>query len=225
MLQSNSGCERSFVIKITESEQRQRKSRIIHTAFRLFRERGVDGVSMREIARASEVSEKSLYRYFDTKADLLLEAVTVLWTEIVAELLRFIDEDYRHKTGWEQVGVLLDGFRWLYQEHLDYVLFSYDYKHFLIRHDLKLSVDAFSDELAPMHEAFVQALSKGMADGTVRPCGTPEDVYWSVWGLMRGYVAKIAIYDQMYAGLNPWRGRFELARNLILQGLRGPEAK
>src|SRR6478609_2478600 len=44
---------------------------IAETARRLFAERGFDGVTVAEIARAAEVSEKTVFNYFPTKEDLV----------------------------------------------------------------------------------------------------------------------------------------------------------
>jgi AcrR family transcriptional regulator len=44
---------------------------IAETARRLFAERGFEGVTVAEIARAAEVSEKTVFNYFATKEDLV----------------------------------------------------------------------------------------------------------------------------------------------------------
>jgi AcrR family transcriptional regulator len=44
---------------------------IAETARRLFAERGFDGVTVAEVARAAEVSEKTVFNYFATKEDLV----------------------------------------------------------------------------------------------------------------------------------------------------------
>nr|WP_108929972.1 TetR/AcrR family transcriptional regulator [Leptospira johnsonii] len=55
-----------------QARSRQRVATIIETARQLIGEKGVDGVSMREIAQASGVQIGSLYQYFPGKSQLLL---------------------------------------------------------------------------------------------------------------------------------------------------------
>jgi AcrR family transcriptional regulator len=48
----------------------QTRQAIADTAMRLFLERGFDNVSVSEIARAADVSDKTVFNYFPTKEDL-----------------------------------------------------------------------------------------------------------------------------------------------------------
>lgn len=207
-------------MRITEDEQQERRERIINTAFALFSKKGIDRVTMTEIARVSGVANISVYRYFATKLDLTLETISLLWREIVAEMTQHIDETYDAKPGFEQLQTLLDGFEYLFEQKSNYVLFSYEYKLYLIRHGVILSEKRVSDLLDPLHQKYLLALEKGLSDGSIRPLGTAEDMYWAIWGMMRGYVAKIAIYERMYEGVNMWKSRFLLARTMLETALR-----
>lgn len=197
-----------------------RKRRIIHEAFQLFCREGIDKVSLKEIANKSKVAEKSIYRYFGTKVNLVIETGSMLWKEIVSGLLDSIGDDYAAKSGYEQVVELLQQFRVLFGEYAQFVLFSYDYKLFLIRHGVKITADEYSAEIQPLREQYLKAFQKGMRDGSIKAEASPEELYFAIWGLMRGYSVKIVIYDRMYAGENIWRPQFDMACGLILSGLR-----
>lgn len=207
---------------ITEKELQTRKIRIIHTAFLLFCKRGIDGVTIADIAKASHVSETSIYRYFSTKAELMSHAQEVLWLEIVDDFSSSLRQvsDYELKSGLEQIAVLLNGFYQLFHNHAEYVVFSYDYRLFLIRHNLKMGTEEYDGVLKSVHALFVAALKKGKLDGSVLTLESEDDLYYAIWGLMRGFVAKIVIYDRMYDGENPWGGRFNLVCSMILSSLK-----
>lgn len=207
-------------MKISEDELSRRKHRIIHTAFRLFCENGVDQVTIKDIAKMAHVGEKSVYRYFNTKKELLLQTGFVLWKEIVNELMVSIGVDYENKSGLEQVHALMEGFRTLYENNADYVLFSYDYKLSLIHHALQMTEAEYEEILRPIHDMYMSALEKGIQDGSIRQREGAEDLYFAIWGLMRGFVVKMVIYDRMYAGKSPWKERFDIACHLILSGLK-----
>lgn len=55
-----------------------RKSQIIEAAARLFSEKGFHRTTTRDIAEAADVSEGTLYNYFESKDDLLLEIMDML---------------------------------------------------------------------------------------------------------------------------------------------------
>lgn len=54
---------------------RDRRSRIVDAALRLFAETAYDSVQMDDLARAAGVAKPTLYRYFATKEDLFLEGI------------------------------------------------------------------------------------------------------------------------------------------------------
>lgn len=57
----------------------------METAFELFSEKGIDQVTMQNIARVSGVGRPSLYRYFSTKLDLVIAVGTWKWAEYIEE--------------------------------------------------------------------------------------------------------------------------------------------
>ena len=46
----------------------------METAFNVFAERGIKGVSMDDIVRTLKISKKTLYDYFSNKEDLIYKA-------------------------------------------------------------------------------------------------------------------------------------------------------
>jgi len=56
---------------LRERKKQQTRELLAETARRLFTERGFERVSVAEIARAADVSEKTVFNYFPTKEDLV----------------------------------------------------------------------------------------------------------------------------------------------------------
>jgi AcrR family transcriptional regulator len=59
---------------LRERKKRQTRAAIGAAAMALFRERGFDGVTIADVARAADVSEKTIFNYFPAKEDLVFGA-------------------------------------------------------------------------------------------------------------------------------------------------------
>ncbi|MBX9035276.1 TetR/AcrR family transcriptional regulator [Gordonibacter massiliensis (ex Traore et al. 2017)] len=76
----------------TVKDPEERRLEILDTAMRLFMERGYDAVSMRDIARAADVTPGLAYHYFDSKQKLFAAALEAYAAECTEEFLHILDD-------------------------------------------------------------------------------------------------------------------------------------
>lgn len=208
-------------MKISESELQSRKDRIVHRAFELFCQKGIDQVSMEEIAKAADVSVISVYRYFNNKSQLLLITQEMLWKEALQNVNSYVisNDAYSRKTGFQQIRDLINGFEKLYQLHGEYLLFSSYYKLYLAREGLLLNGKKLDEMLAPIRSVFLKALEKGQRDRSLTlPCGL-ESTFCCLWGTLWGYVGEMVVYDHILDGENQWTRCFPHVRAMLLNQL------
>jgi AcrR family transcriptional regulator len=72
---------------LRERKKHQTRELIAETARRLFRERGFDGVTVDEVARAADVSRMTVFNYFPTKEDLFYSGLE-LFEERLLDAIR-----------------------------------------------------------------------------------------------------------------------------------------
>jgi TetR/AcrR family transcriptional regulator, transcriptional repressor for nem operon len=66
---------RKRLVKVSKETVEQNRERVIATAARLFRERGIDGIGLFDLMRAAGLTPGGFYRQFKSKDDLIVQAV------------------------------------------------------------------------------------------------------------------------------------------------------
>jgi AcrR family transcriptional regulator len=82
-----------MTLPLPNRSRNDRRQRIVLAASQMFAERAYVEVQMDELAKAAEVAKPTIYRYFNSKEDLFLEALDGTMSELVAEASRVADED------------------------------------------------------------------------------------------------------------------------------------
>ncbi|WP_328469976.1 TetR/AcrR family transcriptional regulator [Actinoplanes sp. NBC_00393] len=72
--------------RVSQAQAAQNRSRIVTTAARLFRERGVAGVSVADVMAEAGLTHGGFYKHFASKDALVAEAVTQAFAEQAAAL-------------------------------------------------------------------------------------------------------------------------------------------
>lgn len=208
-------------MRLSEEEMLERRKEIIEGAFKLFCDKGIEAVKLKEIGQAVNIGEATIYRYFGNKENLVLEAFIMLWDMIMDNVYKHVMEnpDYDSLSGFDQIKAWIDAFCYLYLDARDYVLFSYEAKVYLVRHNVKLNRQYQDALMHVWREVCVAALDKGQKDGSIPANRSSEDLFFAIWGSVRGYVAKIVIYDKLYEEGSPWESRYHIMRDGILCAL------
>lgn len=209
-------------MRLTEEDMQQRREKIIRNAFLLFSERGIEGVKLSEIAKKSHVSENTIYRYFGNKESLVQEAFIELWEHIMTSVEKNVENttNYSELSGFEQICVWIEGFKQLYREDKEFVLFSYEAKLYLLRHHITIDQSQQDLLMHNIHDPCMAALDKGKQDGSIPVKEDSEDLFFAIWGAIRGYIVKIVIYGELYGEDSPWESRYEVVKQGILSALR-----
>lgn len=211
-------------MRVTEQALAERKNRLLHVAYDLFCEYGIDAVTVSQISKKSQISMNSIYSYFGSKATLVRHAQKILWEEILNHILFESRERLMSaKNGLEEIEILLSNFKNFYEHHGSYLLFSHDFNLFLVRNHITLSREFYIEIHRPVYDAFTAALQRGQADGSITTNETAEEQFYVAWGIMRSFVEHIVVYDKMCEGNNPWKEHFDLVIKYVLLGLKNEE--
>jgi acetyl esterase len=178
---SKIGRRRAAAVEGNREHYHDKRTEIVTSAVKLFRERGYKQTSLSDIAEDIGTERATLYYYFSSKEEILNEAVTpiVLRNTAVAEQLRQSDEPAP-----EKLRTLVRGLMASYAAHYP-LLFLY------LEEDLSRvgkAQQAWATEMRSVNRRYVGAIEAiirdGIQAGTIRPLSDPAILANGVMGVV-----------------------------------------
>ena len=152
-----------------EIKMAERRERMLCEGFRIFSERGIEPVSMQEVAEASGLGVATLYRYFSTKTDFVLAIGAKKWEEF----FEVVEAEYARRggelmTAAEELDFYLSMYVLLYREYRDVLRFNQNFNGYILHE--RVSPEQLADYLrsvGPFTRKFHRLYEKGERDGTI----------------------------------------------------------
>ncbi len=203
-----------------EVEMAARREAMLAEGFRLFSEKGIDTVSMQEVANACGVGIATLYRYYSTKLALVLAIGARQWEDYAEKAARMRTESGAEgMNAAEEFSFYLDFYVDLYRNHKPLLCFNQEFNNY-VRNE-----GATREQLAPYIEAisslgqfFHELYEKGKADGTIRTDLPEEKMFAATSHIMLAVAVRYA-QGLVYSAENEEdrTEEFELLKRMILR--------
>ena len=151
------------------AEKAERRARLLEAAFRLMSARSIEAVKLTEIADAAGLGIVTLYRYFKTKPDLVIELGVVLWKKYYVE----VEKAYAARGGAamnaaEEMEFFLDSIIELYRSRRDVLRFNRNFDTY-VQHErcTAAQMRPYNDAVAVFAKKFHTVVRKARADATI----------------------------------------------------------
>ena len=201
-----------------------KREHILEEGFRLFSRKGIETVTMPEVAQASGVSRATLYRYFPDKTELVMAISTWKWEEYITSWRSALKEEERARmTAADQFGFFLDSFINLYRHHQDILRFHYSFYSFIRLEnppdEKKLGYTRLIDGLLA---SFHQLYEKGMRDRTIRTDLPERMMFSALFHILLATVTRysVGLFYVNGGGTNPEEELLMLRNMLYAQMVR-----
>ena len=153
----------------------KRRSDVLQAAKRVFVSKGIESATMSDIALEAEMGVASVYRYFNTKPELVIETGIDYCRDAIAS--QPFDVIVSALSGLEQVRRLLDALTRLCDERQDFLIFLQQFDFYFSRIENRHPrLDVFESEIFPLVSPWFDAVEKGISDGSIRGDVQPVDV-------------------------------------------------
>ena len=190
-----------------QEEQNELKSsrinRILESSFTLFSEKGIDTITMNDIASMAEIGVASLYRYFATKDEIAIRTAIWAWNKQKEVILPQLQSDhYDSLTGYAQIEKIFKMFVDLYDKEKTFLRFIYFFDSYINRQ--KISFERLFDYegmIALVQDIVANAIEKGLSDGSIASeyKDQQNDLYFTMMHSLFSMSQKLSLAGNMLA--------------------------
>ena len=147
---------------------------LIDTATNLFLEHGIEDITIEDIAKAANVGEMTIYRYFGKKQAIVFEAVLNLQSSVGKDYFKM---DLA-TSGYDKLRIFYNSYLDVFNAHPNYFRFIREFDVIMIK-DEKKNLQQYEDGLAVFKKAFFDAYELGLKDGTIKAVDDLELFYFT----------------------------------------------
>lgn len=159
----------------TRRPREERRSEILAIARKVFAERGYDAASVAEIARRAGVVEGTVYAYFPTKRDLLVEVLRGFYEPLIAEA----------EASLKQIRGAESRVRFLIARQLRAFTQDLDLCRLVIR-EIRPDLELYGDAVHGLNRRYtavaLETIEQGIRDGELREDLVPSVVRDLIYG-------------------------------------------
>ncbi|MFB0919785.1 MAG: helix-turn-helix domain-containing protein [Oscillospiraceae bacterium] len=177
-----------------EELRERNKSLVTEKALELFIKNGIDNTKVKDIAKSAGLTERSAYRYFDTKTDLVQAAAYLFWNKTLEEIRGRVEASRISEfSGIEQIRALLYQYSNLYFENKQGVLFTLDAEMYLFSAGRSKTLNRPPEKFDTSESPLVLAIRKGLKDGSVSRDVNVKELYYNSYDSILGVMQKLAL--------------------------------
>lgn len=155
-----------------------RTQKILEAAESLFFNKTPENTTMDEIAGKARLSKATIYAYFKSKEEIILEIAK----KAHVMLRKSLSENNKQPDGFTEIQGIVDRFFTFTWEYPDY--------YYIINYIENNSLKQFNEDATKMildtTSVFEKSIKKGIRDGSIKKTINPEIISKTIWGMLAG---------------------------------------
>lgn len=173
---------------------RLRSAKILTAALKLFCEKGIEDTSIEDVAKEAGVGPATIYRYFETKAELAIQTGIAYWQKVSGNYLGILAEKpYCEGSGKKQMEQIFAIFLRIFTEEFDFLKFLQEFDVFVQKYQISMQrLAEYDNTILNLKSYVTDALNKGLADGSLNFSYSVDEIYFSVMHTMLSLMQKLA---------------------------------
>lgn len=206
--------------KETEQEKDKRKKFVVDAAVKVFIEKGIENTKMTDIAENAEIGVASVYRYFKTKTEIVIEAAISFWNTEINIFHSILENDFDKLSGLARVSKILDIFIETYMNHKYFFRFIEDFDNYVVKENIpKERLSSYEKNILKLMPVMIEALELGKKDGSINPDINNEKFYMTITHTLISLSQKLILRNIILDSDNYFEGKaqLELVKDMALK--------
>ena len=156
------------------SLQELKSNFIVDVAEKLFFERSIFNVTIKDIAKEAGIGEMTIYRYFSKKQNIVLAVAMRLEKEVYS----FFDLS-KGKTGFDKLSLFFNSYSTIFEISPHYFRFIRDFDSYMLEYREERELNNYEENLDLYKNIFLASYNLGLKDGSVKNIENPEMFYYA----------------------------------------------
>jgi AcrR family transcriptional regulator len=153
-----------------DNQKEKRKDQMVYAAIEVFKEKGIDNSKMTDIAERAEIGVATVYRYFNTKTEIVIAATTNMWEDKISILYgKFCEPIFMELNGADRVREILNLFIDVYQKYPEFLSFLEHFDNYIVKESIPLeNLESYEKIIIDTKSAIFDAIGEGKKDGSIK---------------------------------------------------------
>ncbi len=190
----------------------------------LMLQKGISNLKISDIAKEIKVGEATIYRYFGTKTNIVIEVGVSLWKDIYKEISVLPTQE----NGYEAVKGFFHFFLDGYKNNREVFTHLDEFDSLMVKeHVSKERLNDYDDALYDIKKVYDHAFDLGIKDQTIKQSINREEYYYTTTHMILGICKRLAARGAILSSddlVSDYR-QIELALDICLQYIKKESEK
>lgn len=180
------------------TKKHKNKEKVIQMALEFFCDQGIENSKVSDIATKAGITERTVFRYFATKSDLVLAAALYFWENAQTNIRAQMEKNLRGALkGIDKVRFILNQYASLYESSKKELIFCDCAETYLNRSDrLVLLSHRPPIDFYQSTDPLAKAIKEGIEDGSILPNKNIGLIYLNTYDGLLGFMQKLALSEE-----------------------------
>lgn len=165
---------------------------VVDVATKLFLERGIGDVTIKDIAVEADIGEATIYRYFSKKTNVVLASAL----QLKEKVFRGYFDLSKGKTGFEKVEIFYYSYLRIFERSPEYFYFINEFDAYMQMQN-EVSLDEYEKQVDTFKSQYLEAYKLGQRDGSIQRIENVEVFYFSTTHALLELCKKLSVKEAL----------------------------